>query len=140
MQSQITATRQFHMKCSSNIGSNTLKGTLGWPCLQVQVVDQTTHPLSWNSFVGIGIQDRPVPPAIETGMIPCSRKHNKSPCLGAFTHTHTHTHTHTNSNNTHVPHVPHEKTALASKRRPSESLRDTTKHIEKTGLATSGIW
>ena len=30
---------------------------------QVQVVDQTTPPLSWNSFVGTGIQDRPVPPA-----------------------------------------------------------------------------
>ena len=30
---------------------------------QVEVVDQTTLPLCWNSFVGTGIQDRPVPPA-----------------------------------------------------------------------------
>ena len=51
-------------------------GALGWPCLQVQVVDQTTLPLSWNSFVGTSIQNRPVPPAH-------TERH-----VQAFTHTH----------------------------------------------------
>ena len=31
----------------------------------VQVVDQTTLPLSWHSFVSTGIQDRSVSPALQ---------------------------------------------------------------------------
>ena len=52
-------------------------GALGWPCLRVQVVDQTTPPLSWNSFVGTSIQNRPVLPAH-------TERH-----VQPFTHTHT---------------------------------------------------
>ena len=63
------------------------------------MVDQTTLPPSWNSFVGTGIQDGPVPPALF---------HNPKLFAVRGLHTHTHTHTRTNAHmhtRTHCTHA-----------------------------------
>ena len=52
------------------------------------VVDQTTLPPSWNSVVGTGIQDGPVPPAGKlTGKL-LFRKAHSGTMFQACTHTH----------------------------------------------------
>ena len=81
------ATRRYPLNCAANAASNTFEGTLGWPCLQIHLADRAIHPLSWNGFVGTGIQDSPVPPA----EIPSTRARHVQAC----THTHTHARTQT---------------------------------------------
>ena len=77
---------------------NSMVNSSNW-VLQVQVVDQTTHPPKCHSFVGLDRQIGSSPPA--NIKVPCKCKTIRvKEVLHLFRcYTHTHTHTHTDSSN-----------------------------------------
>ena len=94
---------------------------LGRPQLQVQAVDQTTLPPSWNSFVGTGIQDGPVPPALF---------HN--PKLFAVRGLHTHTAQTYTCTHAHIAHMhtrTHAQTHTRTDTRNTRNTRNTRTRV-----------
>ena len=69
--------------------------------LQVHTVDQTVLPPLWSSFIGTGIHNGPVPPALKLDNKAVYKFRKSLRNRGWPPHTHTHTHTHKNTHWAH---------------------------------------